>query len=715
MKTSLEHLMPDAFPLHPLGVILACLTVLASHAYSQSLNLDSIPEFPTLTSSSLEAIEKRLRPQIAELDRTGATEGSSRAIIDSARRTFRRIILELTQRARQDTTPSLCIGLQAERLAASVSGLDATLRVLKQSSIFTGSPPQLLTDQMRQRALDRLSRFSGSGLELLRRSDIGTITELDSTLATALAPIVEVISIIEHRTPIDRWPTHEEISMGLRQVSNRLLPITGDTIIAQADARLAKAQSLPQLAANARSLRILLQAVHDAPEQLHDAGFDAQISAAVQARVLDGAAMAMRIEDWEKAVNTLRVAEAALRSARAMQRLEEATSSRTIQPAMLRKALGNALAVESSTESTQLLDRTRSVVELLGTPKATEGVLRELAPSLRKVGERRLRLERQLIQLFPVFAEDSKAMQDPEISSLIAAITAANEDEDKIRSAALQIQRLTAVRPSATREFTRRIRTWCRMLGEDGNRNQGANALDVVSQSFQRYMPMPFESQLRNPDPAIEALTGGGAIELARRMDMLRTEWANEIALGELQGPRGHQLDLLARLGSLLEDLETVAKGHGQIREALDVNNQWGAWYLPAQAIEWTARSIGPGLKVAVSDALSGEMDQLERDLDRLEQHAPPARLLGWLASRLATPMAGTIGGASGLIIASALPPSRDAWLIRDRSRLAAICRGLLELDHANRTGAKDDAGKLTAFIVQSSRQLLEDLGAENP
>jgi hypothetical protein len=253
------------------------------------------------------------------------------------------------------------------------------------------------------------------------------------------------------------------------------------------------------------------------------------------------------------------------------------------------------------------------------------------------------------------------------------------------------------------------------MLGEDGKRDQGATALDKVSRSFERYVPVPFEERLRDADPQAQALTGGSAVDLVRRIDLLRTEWADEIAQGDLSGPRAHSLELLARLGDLLTDLEAVAENQMQIRASLAVTNRWGAWYLPNEAIEWTARSIAPGLKVAVAATLKGETKQLERDLDRLERQAPPARLLGWLAKRLAAPLAGTIDGASGAIIATALPPNREAWLLNDRIKFASICRALMELDHANRQGVKDDAEALTNFIVHSSKQLLEDLGAQTP
>jgi hypothetical protein len=51
----------------------------------------------------------------------------------------------------------------------------------------------------------------------------------------------------------------------------------------------------------------------------------------------------------------------------------------------------------------------------------------------------------------------------------------------------------------------------------------------------------------------------------------------------------------------------------------------------------------------------------------------------------------------------------------KHRRELAAICRGLIELDHAREHDAEDAVAALQAFTVRASQMLLEDLGDSTP
>ena len=148
---------------------------------------------------------------------------------------------------------------------------------------------------------------------------------------------------------------------------------------------------------------------------------------------------------------------------------------------------------------------------------------RELQPALRSVANRRQRIERQLAQRFPELVSRVDALRDPAVSSLLQALESTRMDEVRIFSAEEQIEQLMAIRPSASREFMRRIRTWCGMLARDNQRQEGADALDQVNRSFRRFAPMPFEQQLRTADDSVQAMTGGTALELIRRIELLRS------------------------------------------------------------------------------------------------------------------------------------------------------------------------------------------------
>jgi hypothetical protein len=165
----------------------------------------------------------------------------------------------------------------------------------------------------------------------------------------------------------------------------------------------------------------------------------------------------------------------------------------------------------------------------------------------------------------------------------------------------------------------------------------------------------------------------------------------------------------------LLEDLQFLANDQSSFSDALDVMNRWGGWYVPPSALAWPIRSLRPGLKLAVRDALEANPTSLESDLRRLEVDAPPIRLLSKLATHLTTPLAGVLDGPASAVAATALAPPPRAWMRKHRRELAAICRGLIELDHAREHDAEDAVAALQAFTVRASQMLLEDLGDSTP
>ena len=703
--------MPVMHESHPMGwrppLWLGLILLLVVPANAQFLDLDPTPDFPT-PRHALGDLAELLTEELTSIPEPSSLDSPETQAVLKAMRTLRRVMIELAVRGERDEPASMAIGLAVQRLAFSRDGIDQLLSTIESGGAFTGSPPRLLEDQARRSAAGKLERFASAGLDMIRRSSTATVAELDATLAITLDPLIEVIEIIEHRTAENRWPTVEEVLVGSPPDETPTRPLSGDSPLARADQQLARSIESPELAVDAQDLRVLLHKIRDARIRIANAGISETALESIQPSIDLAISLTDDPINWGKPRTELQRVNAAIMTAEAIGRLVATTSRARIDPGMLENAWVIAMTNQSGRDAIMLLERGQELMSLMSEPTRDATPNRDLLPAMRSIQSRIQKTSRQLLKVFPELMTDPGAMQDPSIASTFQAMTALRMDEHRIRSAQEQTRKLMAIRPSASRDFTRRVRGWCRMLGEDHNRRQGAKALDTLAMDFRRFVPIPFESNLRQGDERTMRITGGLATDLAERIDLLRTEWAQEIASGELNGAKRDELIRIARLGTLLQDLEYVITDTRRVRETLQSTNHWGGWHVPQSAVEWTARSIAPGLKVAIAALLKDDHATVDRDLDRLESQTPPARLVAWLGNQLASPLAETLDAPAGAIIAVALPASRNAWLRSERSDIAAIAMGLIEREHAIRNGRTDDARKLSDYVVRMSRILLE-------
>ena len=689
--------------------------LLAGMVHAQTLHFDEAPSLDGIEMGALDSIEATLRNQVTELESdTGSVEQTA---VRAAQRTMRRVIIELAQRAQAESAIQHVIALTALRLNAALGNLDRLLNVLPQSSPFTGTPPDVLTDRNRHRAIAKLQRFAASGLDVLRRSSTASPSDLDNTLATVLAPIVEVMAIIEHQPLTDRWPSDGDVARGFRsagpntQLPGSLPPLEGDSPEATLERRLQTAVAFAELSHTAKRLQAALNATRNAGQAVLDAGLDADAATAIDTRRTQAIELARSPRNWPEAIASFGVVAEALRVAEAITNTEELTSRRDVPPHLLHNAWLNAVTVADPSLADMLLKRTLVLIETLGRVPDPSSVPRTLRIPFRAVEARQERLERQLINTLPRIAADPSAMRDPEIAGLLMALTSAEDDLNRIRTAAMNTEDLSHLQPNHKANIARVLRGWCQRLGNDSERSEAAALLDNVSIAVETYIPIAFEEELREATPLSESLTGGRSGDLLRRIESLREAWAQEVGNGEFDGGAGNALARIARLGVLLDELRFITQQTNRLTEVLGTANHWGAWYVPPSALTWSIRSLQPGLKLAATSALEANPDALERDLQRLEVAAPPIRLLAYLAANLETPLAGVLEGPSGTIAAVALPPPPKAWLRAYRSDLAAICRGLIEQNVAQANGDDSLAAELQAFVVAASTALLEELG----
>lgn len=684
----------------PPMAVLASVMSLSVAARGQVLDLDDAPTFPETPISVLDGIAAEVMVGLPASDLSTDT-----GIVESARATLRRLIAELATRGRGDGDGDAAAALTAMRLAASIESIERRLERLATPGAFTGTPPLRLTETARQRGLDRLEAFSRSALEALRRSTTDTQATFDETITMVLAPIVDAFEVLERRSLADRWPALAAVRAG------------GVTTVVPA---LPPLPDRPDLDAVDRALR---PGGEDGDRDLHRRFR----SVAARAVALDPASSATPLilqtldatatDDRDTRRRRIEALEIATDIAHDIESIATSRARRDADPDVLATLLGSILAGTPDEAAIVLLGRQRTTVGLVaaGATVDLESIDRDLRAAARAVQQRHRRIVRSTVATLLEIGADPTALGDPDAVGALQALEGSIDDLQRLRTADELASRMTAIRPGAIREFRARIRGWCRMLGDDATRAEGADAIDSVSRDLDRFAPMPAEVWLAEAGPTVLDRTGGRGRDLLDRLTETRRRWADEVFHGEIAGPIRRDLERLARLGDLLMALDAVlADGDDEVAEGLAACDRWAGWIATPERLVWTARQLAPSLRIATAAAADGDSGRLSRDLDRLSSEAPPALLIAWLAAHVGPPLADAATGSVGAIAAAGLPPGPDAWGLRHRAAFARICRAFAEIEAARDRGDAAAADELTDWVVAACDDLLDEVRMAN-
>ena len=365
----------------------------------------------------------------------------------------------------------------------------------------------------------------------------------------------------------------------------------------------------------------------------------------------------------------------------------------------------------------ELRDRLRehraAIIEIAVRPGSFDpGTMdRQLQATARRIERRHHRFTEGMIDDLDRMSEDRLPPGESAMVRLMAAASAA-DDLLRLQRTSDLVAKLTRVRPDEERDLLDRMRRLTRNFADDRTRSTAALDFDRIDDDLDRFVPLPIEVLLVDPNDRLEELVAGRSADLALRIDQTRRAWVAEISTGETNGPNRRSLLDLERLGKLLVDVDAMAVEDPDIVRRLEISNRWSGWYVPTNTIGWAARTITPGLRLAAVAACEGDFARLSRDLERLERQAPPARLVAWLSSNLETPLAMLDGGSVGALASVALPPSTTAWGVEHRVALARICRGFAEITAARQRGDATGVDHLSRWVTRACDDLLEDVSS---
>ncbi len=677
------------------------LGLLGAGTHAQVLDLDDAPPFPKTPISVLDEIAERM---VLDLPTTDLETDAG--IVRSATATLRRVIAELAARGRGSDAGDAAAALAAIRLSAAVDGLAARLARLSSPGAFTGSPPLRLNEDARRRGLDRLTTFVRSGLDELRRRPTDTIAAFDDSLTLILAPIVDAIEILERRSLVNRWPSVAEIiTAGVAPLPRSFPPLPDREGLEDLDRSLRESTDTPSRTLHRRFREAAARCDTLDPEGLAT-GF--------VLTMLDGLASHDTEASRRRAIEVL---DTASRIGVDLDRIASSPARRDADPDALVTLLTSTCAIADDDRVVMLLDRQAAVTALIaaGSTLDLDSIDRDLRSAAQAVQRRHRRLVRATVTTLIRIGSDPTALGDPAAVAALQSLEQSIADLERIRTAGELAARMTAIRPGAAAEFSKRVRGWCGMLGKDSTQAEGAAAIDGIARDLDRFMPFPGEEWLVAGGASVAERTGGLGQAMLDRATETRRRWADEISNGELDGPARAELAMITRLGAVLAAMDAVlATDEDAIARGLATCNLWGGWFVAPDRLAWTARTLAPSIRVAVAAAAAGELPRLARDLERLEAAAPPALVVDWIAQEVGPILTSLEASSIGLLAATALPPADVAWNIEHREQLARICRAFAEIDAARSRGDSDLADQLTVWTVSACDDLLDEIRAEH-
>ena len=506
-------------------------------------------------------------------------------------------------------------------------------------------------------------------------------------------------------------------------------------------------------------LRILLASLEEA------AGVWAFVAAAEEARALIAGALPIALgapgslPEWFAEVRRAFVAErtaAALRRFAATTRDSDAAEALAAAAAIARLAHradalvgGGALsrevqafrlslsdaAADALGEAGPARDRARKalralerVMDLLGDRAAIGSdtdVTRELRVSFRALDGAARKTEGQLVAQLGAIARAESATSEPAIVAAIAAHRRALDDLKMLRSVDALLARHKDDAAVTWRLASARLLRLGQEIGRAAAPDSSLVALRNFASAMELLDPLPGEAALRAGDALADGLTGGRGAQVVARLDEWRAAyldaWAREgDGAPGTRGPAGApratpsgpssddlavRLRVLRTLLALVEDARTVRTlaAPGAPREGLLV---WPG--LPATRPGLEVASGGEDLAKQLADAAADAIDpartdQARRALRQVEDARPTLRLLAALDRGARALNAEWVWGFA----VAASPPTRGAWMVAERSRLASISR---YLDDTAATPGRDARARdaLLAYVDFLSRAVLE-------
>lgn len=266
-----------------------------------------------------------------------------------------------------------------------------------------------------------------------------------------------------------------------------------------------------------------------------------------------------------------------------------------------------------------------------------------------------------------------------EVLTLIADHDQSLKDLDRIRAISTWIANAGLINSGQQAAFSSRMRKLARELEQPERREDVRRQLDVFATQLDALYPVPYEIELRVPEPTAVELSAGRHADLVKRIDEARAAWIEAWAKGDSYEPAVRDLLRLATLTQSMQQVTTL----------LDVNrrhrvNAWAGFDASDESLAVLGVQASNRLKlasVALADNAVATADRHEREFNRIQAIVSLVAMIDTAAASLAPPT-----NARALLVQLEAPRPQD-WASGSRVEIALVCRALSESDAANRRG----------------------------
>ena len=369
---------------------------------------------------------------------------------------------------------------------------------------------------------------------------------------------------------------------------------------------------------------------------------------------------------------------------------------------------GAARCVRLVMDGDHALERTRAASLLAAGMRVQADALPGSMPSLMGSILRRSSKDRTaLVQ----WLTDGAGAEAPQ--GTIASAERSADDLAMLERASTTIGRAAVLGTRAQQAALRTAERAADGLRLDRTRDAARSDVMALTQRLDRWLELPGERALREPQSSMASVAGPTAARLAARIDRTRAQWS--ASLGRPEQASIRDMELLERVMIQAERLARLGLDEADLLATSAALARWAAWSPSAEGVAVTLAPLRPRISLACAAAAQGEWDECERTLEAVERELPLAEFVGIVQDRIGSSLPGTEPDACTLIQSLGSPTHEGSWLAADRARLATLARAWRELRHATVTGDAGQVQSCAAVTTQVARDLLDSLAATGP
>lgn len=341
----------------------------------------------------------------------------------------------------------------------------------------------------------------------------------------------------------------------------------------------------------------------------------------------------------------------------------------------------------------------------------TAGVVRrELRGDLRQFAVRleRAYLDREaaLLTEIETIATRPSALADPAFLSLLQNHRQSLEDLERMRRLPDWVDAVSRANPRAVNGVETQLRRLAQDLLEPVRRQNAVTLFEQFERQVRDFAELPLEAALRAGEEEIASLTNGRFAAIAALIDEQRSRWAEGWARGEATGEAVDRLRLLRRLLHTIDDMGGLASAGGEAT----LLNRWSAWYSTPRVLGSAGNDLPNRVRLATQAMLTNNLDEVVRQLDRVDADLPLAALVGRLVRRYERDLAALPEGPRATLGRALFPPGPNAELLAERRTLADLCRYAIEARYAEGAGRAAVANAIRAYLHFAADDLLKRL-----